>query len=153
MTALIRSVRCVALAGLTLALTGCDVLIGIITPTTVTVSLVNASDYDVDAKIFISDEQGLPEFLLTELASEIHIGDELDFVIPAGETATFTRSCDKLQAIVVDDADLLVLVGLGPEAGSDVLRDGDDFRCGDIIIFTFSHSQAMLDFHITTLVQ
>ena len=147
MTGLIRSVRCVALAGLTLALTGCDALIGIITPTTVTVSLVNASDYDVDAKIFISDEQDLPEFLLTEL------GDKLNFVIPAGETATFTRSCDKLQAIVVDDADLLVLVGLGPEAGSDVLRDGDDFRCGDVIIFTFSHSEAVLDFHVTTLVQ
>ena len=147
MTALIRSVRCVALAGLTLALTGCDVVIGIITPTTVTVSLVNTSDYDVEAKIFISDEQDLPEFLLTEL------GNELNFVIPAGETATFTRSCDKLQAIVVDDADLLVLVGLGPEAGSDVLRDGDDFRCGDVIIFTFSHSQAVLDFHITILVQ
>ncbi len=147
MTGWIRSVRCVALAGLTLALTGCDALIGIITPTSVTVSLVNASDYDVDAKIFISDEQDLPEFLLTEL------GDELNFVMPAGETATFTRSCDKLQAIVVDDADLLVLVGLGPEAGSDVLRDGDDFRCGDVIIFTFSHSEAVLDFHITTLVQ
>ena len=147
MTALIRSVRCVALAGLTLALTGCDVLIGIITPTTVTVSLVNMSDYDVDARIFISDEQDLPEFLLTEL------GDELNFTIPAGETATFTRNCDELQAIVVDDADLLVLVGLGPEAGSDVLRDGDDFRCGDVIIFTFSHSEAVLDFHITTLVQ
>ena len=147
MTALARLVRCVALAGLILPLTGCDALVGIITPTTVTVSLVNTSDYDVDAKILISDEQDLPEFLLTEL------GDELDFTIPAGETVTFVRSCDELQAIVVDDADLLVLIGLGPEAGSDVLRDGDDFRCGDVIIFTFSHSQAVLDFHITTQVQ
>lgn len=139
--------RCVVLAGLALPLTGCDTLVGIITPTTVTVSLVNTSDYDVDAKIFISDEQDVPEFLLTEL------GDELNFTIPAGETVTFARSCDELQAIVIDDADLLVLVGLGPDAGSDVLRDGDDFRCGSVIIFTFSHSEAIIDFGITTLVQ
>jgi hypothetical protein len=113
----------------------------------VTVSLVNASEYSVEAKIFIHDEQDIPEVLLTEL------GDELNFTIPAGATETFTRSCDDLQAIVIDDADLLVLVGLGPEANSDVLRDGHDFRCGSRIIFTFSHSDDILNFDVTELVQ
>jgi len=72
----------------------------------------------------------------------------LNFVIPPGGTRTFIRSCDDLQAIVLDDADLLILAGIGPETNTDVLRDGDDFRCGDLIEFTFSHSGAVFDFDV-----
>ena len=42
---------------------------------------------------------------------------------------------------------------MGPEANTDVLRDGDEFRCGSTIVFTFSHSAAVFDFGITTRVE
>ena len=129
--------------GLLLPPLGCDALTGILLPTTVTVSLVNAGDYDVDVELFIYDEQEVPELALTEL------GDQLGFTIPPGETVTFVRSCDDLQVIVVDDADLRILGGAGPETNSDVLRDGDDFGCGDRITFTFSHTAAIFDFDVT----
>ncbi|MCH7884473.1 MAG: hypothetical protein IIC01_04415, partial [Planctomycetes bacterium] len=47
-----------------------------------------------------------------------------------------------------DDADLLILGDIGPEANSDVLRDGDDFSCGDTIVFTFDHSGILVDFDV-----
>lgn len=130
-----------------LAAAGCDALSGLISPSTVTVSLVNASSFDVEAELFIADQQEIPEFLLTQ------VGEKLNYTIPAGESMTFSRSCDELQAIVVAEADLRVLGGVGPEASSDVLRDGDDFGCGDRITFTFTHSALIVDFQITTEVR
>jgi len=53
----------------------------------------------------------------------------------------FSKDCDNLQAIIISDADLEV-VG---EEDTGTLRDGDDFGCGDTIIFTFD----LIDFDIT----
>ncbi|MCK4658802.1 MAG: hypothetical protein KAV82_04700 [Phycisphaerae bacterium] len=117
--------------GLPLA-AGCDAVGNILAPDTVTVSLVNGTGYDVGVQLFIYDNQDILEVILTEL------GSELNYTIPAGETTTFTRDCDDLQAIIIEEAELRVLGSLGPEAGTDVLRDGDDFHCGDHIIFTFT---------------
>ena len=122
---------------------GCDALLGILGPTSVTVLLVNTGDFDVSVELYISDEQDVPSFLITER------GDRLDFLVPAGDTVSFAQSCDDMQVIVIEDADLLVLGGAGPEANSDVLRDHDDFSCGDVITFTFAHSDAILDFDVT----
>ena len=41
------------------------------------------------------------------------------------QTTTFTRDCDDLQAIIIGDADLQLPLGLGPDASTDVLHDGD----------------------------
>ena len=38
--------------------------------------------------------------------------------VAAGESVSVSRDCDELQAIVVNDADLKVLGGVGPEHGS-----------------------------------
>ena len=35
----------------------------------------------------------------------------------------------------------------------DVLRDGDDFRCGDTFVFTFDHSLVLVDFDVSVSVQ
>ncbi|MFH0983360.1 MAG: hypothetical protein V2A79_17715 [Planctomycetota bacterium] len=126
---------------------GCDAVRSIIGPSTTSVSMVNNSeDYAVDATLFISDEQDVPEDVLTEL------GTELTFSIGPGESTSFTRDCDELQAIIVENAELRVLGGLGPETGTDVLRDGTDFGCGDRIVFTFDHSELILDFDVTASV-
>lgn len=127
-------------------LLGCDALLSVLTGDTVRVSLVNDSDFDITVSLFIYDEQLVPEFLITEL------GDESVFFVPAGQTVVFFRICEELQAIMIDDADLLVDGGFGPEANSDVLRDDDDFSCGNTITFTFDHSAAILDFDVTSSV-
>ena len=143
MRALIGGMLC---AAATLPLASCDAL-SLLLPTTVTVRLVNNSEFPVEVKLYTSDTQEFLDFVLTEL------GDERNYTIPAGETVTFTEACDDLQAIVIDDADLQVLGGIGPEATSDELHDGDDFGCGDTITFTFSHSANILDFDVTDSVQ
>jgi hypothetical protein len=130
-----------------LALTGCGLLGNLLGPKRTTVRLVNDGGFNVEATIYISDNQNVPEALLTEL------GTELSYTIPPGETVSFSRDCDQLQAIVVDNADLEVIGQMGPQASSDVLRDGSDFFCGDTIVFTFDHSVLLVDFNVTASVQ
>ena len=127
---------------------GCDAVEDLFGADTVTVALVNNSslDLDVEVEIYISDQQNIPEALLTQL------GTRLTYTVEAGETVTFSRSCDDLQAIIVSNADLQVLVGIGPATSSDVLRDGD-FSCGDTIVFTFDHSIVLIDFDVTVTVE
>ena len=127
---------------------GCEALEGILLPTTVTVSLVNdSSDFDVEVTLRYDDEDDIPELLLTQ------IGTEREFTVAPGQTATFTRSCDDLQAVMIEDAELLVVVGIGPDTDTGVLRIDDHFECGDEIVFTFTHSDVILDFAVTTQIR
>ncbi|MBN1345685.1 MAG: hypothetical protein JXQ73_23535 [Phycisphaerae bacterium] len=137
---------CMTAAAVLASLAGCGVIGDLLQPTTVTVRLVNNGDFDVDVVLYISGNQDVAKALLTSL------GDKIEYTVGKGETVTFSRDCDDLQAIIVDKADLKVLGGIGPEAESDVLRDGDDFGCGDTITFTFDHSLVVLDFDVTVTV-
>ena len=133
-----------------LAAAGCNdlgALADLLAANRVTVDLVNNAASPVDLTLIIGDEQLLPGFL-----GEL-LGEELDFVLQPGETSSFSRDCDDLQTIFIEDADLLVLGSLGPEANTDVLRDGDDFSCGDRIVFTFAHSAVVLDFDVTVSIR
>ena len=77
------------------------------------------------------------------------VGEELNLSVPAGSTVSFTRDCDDLQAIMIADADLLVVGNLiSPEADTDVLRDGSDFSCGDTLTFTFTHPDIPISLNI-----
>lgn len=136
----------IALLGLAPTVGGCDVLTALLQATSVTVSLVNNGDFRVDVTLIYDNDQDTLDFLLEET------GTTLDFTVEAGETVSFTRSCDDLQAILIEDADLRVLSGVGPETNSDLLRDGDEFGCGDTIVFTFDHSDLILDFDVTVSV-
>ncbi len=120
---------------------GCDAVGGILTSTTVTVELVNNGDYNVEATLFYYDDQDIAEALLTK------IGTQLEYTIEPGETVTFTRDCDDLQAIIVEDAELQAPL-LKPDDDSPVQRDGDVFGCGDRIVFTFVHSDVLVDFEV-----
>jgi len=126
---------------------GCGAIIDFFQPSTTSVTLINNSDFPVDVTLFIDDEQNIPEDALTE------VGEQIDRTLQPGEVASFSRDCDELQAIIVEDADLRVVVGVSPETSTDVLRDGDDFGCGDRIIFTFDHSALLVDFNVTVDVQ
>lgn len=144
---LMKNLKQTAILTLSLgALTGCEALLGFLLPTTTRVQLINNGDFPVEVTLYISDEQDIPESLLTEL------GDELVFTIGPGETTSFARDCDALQAIIIDDADLQLIGEVGPEADTGVLRDGDDFGCGDAIVFTFDHSAVIVDFDISVSV-
>lgn len=127
--------------------TGCDVINDIIRPSTVTVRSVNNGDFEVRARFFIGDDQNALEAVLTEL------GTERNRTIPAGQTDTFVEDCDDLQAIILEKAELRVIGAVGPETDTDVLRDGDDFGCGDIIVLTFDHSDLLVDFDVNVSVQ
>ena len=130
-----------------LMLAGCDALVLFFPPTTVTVLLVNDGLFPVNVDLFYSDVQEIPDFLLTE------VGTEVNLTVGAGLSRTITRDCDQLQAIIIDNADLEVLGSIGPEANTDVLRDGDEFGCGAVITFRFTHSEAIVDFDVSTSIR
>jgi len=113
---------------------------------TTIVRLVNNGDFPVVARVAISDEDDIPEALLEE-------DDDLEFTIEAGGSRAFTRDCNDLRAVMVTHAELRVLGGVGPEADSGVLREGDDFSCGDAVTFRFDHSDVVVDFDVTTSVE
>ncbi len=125
----------------------CDSLVGLLRPSETTIVLANDSDFDIDVLLFYGDDQNILEALLTE------IGEEMTLTIGAGEQFTFSRDCDDLQAIIIDDADLLLIGQLGPEVKTDVLRDGNEFGCGDTVTFTFEHSDTIFDFSIAVTVE
>ncbi len=126
-------------------LAGCG--FALIGPSRTTVELVNNGAFQVDVDLFYSDTQEILEILIKEL------GDELNISLAPGATETFSRNCDDLQAIIVDDADLRIIGGAGVDTMSDILRDGDDFRCGDTITFTFTHGVIPTDFNVRTSVR
>lgn len=137
--------------GLVVTAAGCDALRAFIDflPTQETrVELVNNGDFPVEVELYYDEEQDIPESLLTTDA-----GTRLTYTIEPGQSTTFSRNCDELQAIVISDADLQIIGSVGPEATSDVLRDGDDFGCGDTIVFTFDHSDVLVDFDVTPSVE
>jgi len=140
--------------GLLLLAGGCDALAFLFLPNTVTVTLVNQASGTVDAEIFISDQQDIPRSLLTQVDHDIvdQLGERIDRTVAAGGQTSFFRSCGDLQAIVVGDADLNILGGLGPSASSDVLRDNEDFNCGDEIQMIFRGGGNILDFDVDLVV-
>ena len=138
-----KSLAVAVLVCLSAGLAGCDSLVGFLRERETTIVLANDSDFDVEVVLFYGADQNILEALLTG------IGEEMTLTIGAGEQSTFSRDCDDLQAIIIDDADLLLVGQLGPEVKTDVLRDGNEFGCGDTITFTFDHSDVIFDFSIT----
>jgi hypothetical protein len=137
--------------GLCLILAGCGAAgaIGsLLRPNQVAVMLVNNSDFQVDVTLFTAQDQEVPDSLID------NVGTQRDFMIPAGQSRSFSDSCDRLQAIKIDTARLRVLGSIfAPDESTGILRDGTDFHCGDRIVFTFDHSEAIVDFHIDVQVQ
>jgi len=139
--------RCVTLCAVALAVSGCGTLIDLLAPNETVVRLVNNGGFPVEVVVYYGSNQDAPRDVLTS------VGTRIEFTIAAGETATFQRDCDDLQAVVVEQAELRVVGAIGPEASSAVQRDGSEFGCGDTITFTFDHSDLIVDFDVSTSIQ
>ncbi len=124
---------CALLVTTTLLIAGCP-----ISPSTITVELVNDGDFPVAVTIYIHDDQLVLDSLIDDF------GTELTYTVAAGNTTTFSYACDELQAIKIGDADLQVIAGFGPETDSITYRDGTHFGCGDTITFTFTHDDFVI---------
>jgi hypothetical protein len=103
-------------------------------PPQTTVNLVNKTNHRVDVQLFYHENQYLTEGLIES--------DGVEMVVPvlAGNTYTFSRNCEDLQAIFIKDADLRVVGAIGPEASTRVYREPGDFGCGDTLTFTFTQN-------------
>ncbi len=135
-----------AIVGLLLFTLGCDALLGLLLPSTVTVSFVNESpDFDVEVAFIFDDEDDIPEFVLRQLEPD------LELLIGPGDSETRSFDCDDLQAMIIDRAELQA-DPFGPDTDTDVLRIDDDYECGDEIVFTFTHSVLIVDFDVSTQV-
>ncbi len=109
-----RGLVCLLSVGLVVVILGCDALVGLLLPSRVTVTLANASPtFDIEVTVVYDDE----EDTLKEIV--ILLGTDEDFIIGPGERVSFSRDCDDLRALVLEDADLLVFAGLSPEVDSD----------------------------------
>ncbi len=134
----------VLIASLLVATAGCDALLGLVLPSTVAVSLVNQSAlFNIEVTLLHHDDDDVLEVIFNQ------VGTEEEFTIGPGQVTTFLRDCDDLQAIMIDDADLRIVGGVGPETDTGILRMGEDFECGDTLVFTFTHSDALLDFDVS----
>ena len=145
-----KPVAFVGFALIAIAVAGCGVLgnIGdILGANRVTVRLINASDqFDVNVEVRYGDENLETKDLLKVL------GEEVNRTLSPGESSEFTGDCDELESIFVDEAELLAPL-LNLKEDTDVIVDGDNFSCGDTIVYTFTHSAIIVDFDISTSVQ
>jgi len=128
--------------------TGCDTglasLLGnLLGPSSTSVRFVNNTNFDIEGRIIIDDEQNTTEELLEEF------GTEISFSVATGNTNSISRDCDDFQAFLLDDANLQLIGSVGPDTRSDVLRDGSDFNCGDTIVLTFTASAVGSNFDVT----
>ena len=135
-----------------LALSSCNAL-SFLLPNTVTVALVNPGTLDVDGQLFYDDDETALNLLNDINALDNFLrefGQQFDFVVPAGDTVTFTRSCNDLQAIFVDDANVRIAGVVTSDDDTNPIREGDDFICGSTITYTFVYSDLGLGMNITT---
>lgn len=98
---------------------------------TTSVEMVNATGGLLEVELLYGSNQNTPEAVLEQT------GNEVEFTIPNGESRRFTRDCNDIQAVRVR-GNVRLVAGLGPSRTSRVYRDGSDFRCGDLIEFTFT---------------
>lgn len=130
-------------AGLALLTAGCDALLNVLLPSTFMVSFVNESpDFAVELTMSSAEDEDTPESAI------ILLGDERNITLAAGATVTRTFGCDAIGALMIEDAELQSGL-LQPDTSSDVVRQGADFSCGGHIVFTFTHSEVLIDFDVS----
>lgn len=107
-----------------------------------TVALKNSTAFPVEVRV----RYGANQNVLAEILEEA--GTEVVQTVPANSTVTFSRDCEELQAIMIENADLQIIGGIGPSQNTGVYRDGSDFGCGDTLTFTFSTSNFLTELEI-----
>jgi hypothetical protein len=138
-----RPMKLISVAAGPLLILGCGLAVDLVQPRLITVRLINNGDFPVDTVILTSDQRQIPRTLLRQ------VGSRVEHTVDPGQTISFTRDCEDLRAIMLDDADLRVVGAVGPSTSTGVLRYNDDFECRDTIAFTFDHSILLVDFDVT----
>jgi hypothetical protein len=111
---------------------------------TTTIALVNPGAFTVTVELYYGGDQNVLEGILTTT------GTRLEYSLSPGQTVTFSRNCDDLEAIIITDANVNIIGGIGPDQDTNVLRDGTDFFCGDTLTFTFNYAAIPTELTIAT---
>ena len=130
--------------GLILTIAGCGFGLDIFLPSTVTITFVNGiADFEIEGTVVFDNRQA---FIKEDL---VGFGEERSFVIDGGGSISLAPlNCSDVESLVLDRAELLVIGDIGPSTDSEILRIGEDFDCGNEIVFTFTGS--ILDLVVTT---
>lgn len=114
-----------------------------LSPDKTRVRLVNNAAFPVNVRIYYAGQQNILEALLET------VGTKYEATIAPGGTEYFSRDCDELQAITIQEAKLVIVGDIGPSTDSPVYRDGTDFGCGDTLTFTFTQPALPTDITVT----
>lgn len=133
----------IPVAILSSALVGCQALLDFLAPNSFTVTFVNDSDtYDVELTLATAENENTPEDVLQLL------GDERNITVGPGQTVVRVFNCDAIGALMIETAELQSPL-IQPDTESGVWRLSEDFVCGDEIVFTFTHSDVLIDFDVS----
>lgn len=128
---------------LIISLAGCGNVLNALGIQTLTITLFNATDFPVDGSLYTNKHE---EFSVGDITLT---GDERTFDLDPNESVSFSDlSCDDVQAMQITDANLRIALGISPSASTDTLFDGDDFHCGEKLMFTFTQQGLLDDFEI-----
>ena len=108
---------------------GCPVSVS---PNTTSVRLVNHTAFPIQVTVYYDSHQNIIEQLLES------VGTKYEATVAPGASEFFSRDCDELQAITIQEAKMVIVGDVGPSTDSLVYRDGTDFGCGDTLTFTFT---------------
>jgi hypothetical protein len=131
-------------AQLALASAGCEAVQFVLLDNRVSLTLVNNGDYPIEVDLRVSSEENQLEAILLEFGTNYLV------TLPARDSVTIitAEDCDEVGSVIIDVASLDVLGDIGPELDTGVFRRGDHFDCGDEIVFTFDHSDLLIDFDV-----
>lgn len=110
-----------------------------LSPTKVTVRLINETAFEVNPAVFVTPVGDLLIDALTEAVVTANINEQTVFgTLAPGEDISRDYDCDDIQAFMVKDAELQSGIGISPEADSDLFLVDEDFECGDVITVRYT---------------
>ncbi len=95
----------------------------------VTIEYVNSTDADILVDLLVSSD---PNITQDELLAN---GTLFRDTVAAGESLQFDLSCADAQALIIDQA--IMLITDGPAVGSTILYEDLDYACGQTVGFEF----------------
>ena len=107
-----------------------------------TIRYVNAADADVAVSLLSLNDDDEDE---DDLRDD---GRETDTLVAFGEEQDIVLGCDRAGSLMIDNAQLLLVAGIGPSAGTDALHMGDDYECGDVVTVEFFNNPSATELHL-----
>jgi hypothetical protein len=114
-------------------------------PTTITIEYVNSTAASVLVDLLVSSDPNITQDDLLAIGALFR--DTVDPLPPSGIPVSFDLSCAEAEALIIDRATLLITDG--PEKGSTILYQGQDYFCGEIVSFEFTTNVAETELFIS----